>query len=155
MCEILTKNWMNMYDAHGGTLYSTVIHTPVKTLWQGSFHFLLQNEGIGLVRSKTSSKFAENELRLWSALSVGENLRFQKWAFSACFQAENDPFINSGTLLLDFLSSREFVMWSEKSRTFDLRQKARKEWRICRSHLNSGQQQFQSSRSNPADKKYC
>jgi hypothetical protein len=26
----------------------------VKILWQGSFHFLLQNEGIGLVRSKTS-----------------------------------------------------------------------------------------------------
>jgi hypothetical protein len=26
----------------------------LKTLWQGSFHFLLQNEGIGLVRSKTS-----------------------------------------------------------------------------------------------------
>ena len=30
-------------------------------------------------------------------LSLGENVRFQKWAFSACFQAENDPFINSGT----------------------------------------------------------
>ena len=30
-------------------------------------------------------------------VSLGENVRFQKWAFSACFQAENDPFINSGT----------------------------------------------------------
>jgi hypothetical protein len=30
-------------------------------------------------------------------LSLGENARFQKWAFSAFFQAENNPFINSGT----------------------------------------------------------
>jgi hypothetical protein len=30
-------------------------------------------------------------------LSLGENARFQKCAFSACFQAENDPFKNSGT----------------------------------------------------------
>ncbi len=30
-------------------------------------------------------------------LSLGENVCFQKWAFSACFQAENEPFINSGT----------------------------------------------------------
>ncbi len=30
-------------------------------------------------------------------VSLDENVRFQKWAFSACFQAENDPFINSGT----------------------------------------------------------
>ncbi len=29
----------------------------MKTLWQGSFHLILQNKGIGLVRSKTS--FAE------------------------------------------------------------------------------------------------
>jgi hypothetical protein len=31
-------------------------------------------------------------------LSLGVNARFQKWAFSACFQAENEPFINSGTV---------------------------------------------------------
>jgi hypothetical protein len=44
-----------------------VSENQVKTPWQGSFHFLLQNEGIGLVRSKTSWKWAENELYLWSA----------------------------------------------------------------------------------------
>jgi hypothetical protein len=32
-------------------------------------------------------------------LSLGENVGFQKWAFSACFQAENDPFRNSGTVV--------------------------------------------------------
>ncbi len=32
-------------------------------------------------------------------LSLGENAGFQKWAFSACFQAENDPFKNSGTVV--------------------------------------------------------
>jgi hypothetical protein len=32
---------------------ATVSLFSVKTLWQGSFHFLLQNEGVGLVRSKT------------------------------------------------------------------------------------------------------
>ena len=30
-------------------------------------------------------------------VSLDENIRFQKWAFSAGFQAENDPFINSDT----------------------------------------------------------
>jgi hypothetical protein len=30
-------------------------------------------------------------------LSLGKNLHFQKWAFSACFQAENDPLKNLGT----------------------------------------------------------
>ena len=47
------------------------------------------------------SKQAENEPKTTyvsdQRLSLGENLRFQKWAFSASLQAENDPFINSGT----------------------------------------------------------
>jgi hypothetical protein len=42
-------------------LYSLFL---LKKLWQGSFHFLLQNEGTGLVRSKTSWKWAENKLCL-------------------------------------------------------------------------------------------
>jgi hypothetical protein len=46
-------------------------------------------------------KLAENEGKTTHVsdqhLSLGEYVRFQKWAFSACFQAENDPFINSGT----------------------------------------------------------
>jgi hypothetical protein len=71
----------------------------LKTLWQGSFQFFLQNEGISLVRSKTSWKFAETSYVSDLRLSLGENVRFQKWAFSACFQAENDLFKNSGTVL--------------------------------------------------------
>jgi hypothetical protein len=34
-------------------------------------------------------------------MSLGENVHFQKWAFSACFQAENNPFKNSGTGILE------------------------------------------------------
>jgi hypothetical protein len=39
----------------------------LKTVCEGSFHFLLQNEHIGLVWSKTSWKLAQNDPCLWSA----------------------------------------------------------------------------------------
>jgi hypothetical protein len=46
-------------------------------------------------------KQAENEPKTTHVsdpgLSLGENRRFRKRSYSACFQAENDPYINSGT----------------------------------------------------------
>jgi hypothetical protein len=52
---------------------------------QGSFHFLLQNEGIGLVRSKTSWKWAENELCLWSAFISWRKRSFSEMSIFSLF----------------------------------------------------------------------
>jgi hypothetical protein len=67
-----------------------------------------QSEGVVFIFSSKTSvlpwfglKQAENELKTTHVsdqrLSLGQNARFQKWAFSACFQDENDLFKNLGT----------------------------------------------------------
>ena len=67
-----------------------------------------QSEGVVFIFSSKTSvlpwfslKQAENELKTNHVsdqrLSLGQNARFQKWAFSACFQDENDLFINLST----------------------------------------------------------
>ncbi len=53
--------------------------------WQGSFHFLLQNERIGLVRSKTSWNWAENELCLWSACISWRKHSFSEMSIFSLF----------------------------------------------------------------------
>ncbi len=63
-------------------------------------------------------KQAENRLKTSYVsdlrLSLGENARFQKWAFSACFQAENDPFINSGTGFLSWSLSLNYCQTASR-----------------------------------------
>ena len=60
----------------------------LETVCRGSFHFLLQNAGIGLVRSKTGWKLAENDPCLWAEFiscwkrSYSETIvfsRFSSW----------------------------------------------------------------------------
>ncbi len=48
---------------------------------------------LGMVWSKTSWKWAENDPCLWSAF-----ISLRKCSFSACFQNENALFINPGTV---------------------------------------------------------
>ena len=57
--------------------YSLMCSFLLKTVCEGSFHFLLQNEYIGLVRSKTSWKWAQNDPCLWSGF-----ISLWKWSFS-------------------------------------------------------------------------
>ncbi len=71
----------------------------LKTVCEGSFHLILQNERIGWFGLKQ----AENEPKTNHVsdlhLSLCENDRFQKRAYSACFQAEYDRYKNSGTVI--------------------------------------------------------
>jgi hypothetical protein len=68
----------------------------------GSLNFLVQNEGIGLVRFKTSWNWAEKDTHVSDQrLSLGENARLQKWAFSACSLDESSLYKNPGTEIIN------------------------------------------------------
>ncbi len=76
-------------------------------LWYARFSWKLSVKVVFIFSSKTSIlvwcglKQAENEPKTTHVsdprLSLCKNDRFQKRAYSACFQAENDLYINSGT----------------------------------------------------------
>jgi hypothetical protein len=87
-----------------------------------------QSEGVVFIFSSKTSvlpwfglKQAENELKTTHVsdqrLSLGQNARFQKWAFSACFQAENEPFINSGTVpeFIDRVLGMKMIVFGKTS----------------------------------------
>ena len=80
-------------------LYPVLGLFSLETFCQCCFPFLLQNEGIGWVRPKTSySKYEPNMTRVSDqCLSLAENLRIGKREFSAGFHNENDLFKNPST----------------------------------------------------------
>jgi hypothetical protein len=51
-------------------------------------------------------------------LSLGENDRFQKRAYLACFQAENDLYINSGTVpeFIDPVLGLKMIVFTKTSK---------------------------------------
>ena len=75
--------------------------------WTACFHWKHSGRVVFIFSSKTSIlvwcglKQAKYEPKTTHVsdprLSLGENDRFQKRAYLACFQAENDLYINSGT----------------------------------------------------------
>jgi hypothetical protein len=69
---------------------------PLKTVCRGSFHFLLQNERIGLVRSKTSWKWAEYELCLWSAFISWRKPSFSEMSIFSLFSSWKRAFYKFG-----------------------------------------------------------
>ncbi len=84
----------------------------MKTLWQGSFHFLLQNKGIGLVRSKTSWKWAENELCLWSAFISWRKRSFSEMSIFSLFSSWKRPFHKFGHSVVILCHIWIMVYWN-------------------------------------------
>jgi hypothetical protein len=73
------------------------------------------------ILARCGLKQAENEPKTTHVsdpgLSLCENDRFQKRSYSACFQAENDLYINSGKGSFHFLLENEGIglVWSKTS----------------------------------------
>jgi hypothetical protein len=84
---VLFANNLASYRYPGTRTLDDISSFSVKTLWQDSFHFLLQNEGIlvscGLKQAESGPKTTHvSDLRL----SLGKNAHFQKWHFQVVFQ---------------------------------------------------------------------
>ncbi len=75
---------------------ATVSLFSLETFWQGSFHFLPQNERIGLVRFKTSWKWAEYELCLWSAFISWPKRSFSEMSIFSLFSSWKRAFYKFG-----------------------------------------------------------
>jgi hypothetical protein len=80
------------------TSYSYILccSFSLKTLCRGSFQILLQNERFGLVRSKTSWKWAENDPCLWSAFISWPKRSFSEMSIFSMFSRRKRPLYKSG-----------------------------------------------------------
>jgi hypothetical protein len=70
---------------------ATVSLFSVKTLWQGSFHILFQNEGIGLVRWKQAENGPKTSYVYDLRLSLGENVCIQNEHFQLVIKLKTTP----------------------------------------------------------------